>query len=168
MDIALHLPRVFLEKPVTERAVRAWEVKTFNRQAVVWETNLSSVAIPNYISDTRQQVKQACRPNILRGLALGTVLNVPRLPPDLSALASAIDARQKSTCVWQWAIVVCEQPKVVVAIHTWMRVQLTDIYESALSEYREEGYQVGNFMKDKDALIKFLTRIARDVVPEME
>ena len=167
MDIALHLPLIFAPKDVTAPSARVWEHKTFNRQAVIWESNARDIDMQSYMADLRRDVKHTCLPNLLRGLALGTVLNVARLPDGITELAQAIDARQKSSTVWQWAIVVSEHPRVVVAIHTWMRVSLTNIYESALAEYRQEGYEVGAFKKDKDALLKFLTRIKAVDMPEI-
>ena len=171
MDLALHLPRAFVEIPSQdESGVCLWEMKQWMRHAAICRTRTraNSFACSAYVNQTRARINDQCRPNWWRGLAFGTVLEIDELPTDSEAIFDALDVRQRSKTVWQWAIVAIERPRVVIGMHIWMRVALTPIFDSALVGYREEGYEARTFKKDKDALMKFLTTIRGLRLPEVD
>ena len=69
-------------------------------------------------------------------------------------------SRQRERIVWQWAIIASEREKMVLGIHTWMRVYTTPAFEFLLARYQLRGYQTARFKAEKDKLVAFLSRAA--------
>ena len=54
----------------------------------------------------------------------------------------------------------CEPLQTAIGVHTWMEVALTPLYRALLADLRAQSYEVGNFKKEKDSLMWFLTSVS--------
>jgi hypothetical protein len=150
-------------KPVSRNipgGINGWEIRTFNRHCVIAESTASAdgFTVGDYLANTRRAIRESLRPNFLRGLALGTVLEFDRLPPGIEGIADGIDRQQRERIVWQWAIIASKRENIALGIHTWMHVYTTSAFELLLARYQLSGYQTANFKVEKDKLVAFLSR----------
>lgn len=156
--IQISLPK---SKRVDEDNWTLWEHKTLNihRAILFWSNKIDQTYIE--MSDTiRNKINQQIKVSWWRGFGYGVVIEVPVMPKGIENIDISIDTRSNKNGTWQWIILVCNNPKCVIAVHTWMAGFLTPIYEMLLNSYRNEGYEVGNFKKSKDKLMKFLTKLS--------
>ncbi len=47
-------------------------------------------------------------------MALGTVLEIDRLPTNVELISDAIDTRQKGRVVWQWSVIAVRDQRLVL------------------------------------------------------
>jgi hypothetical protein len=71
-----------------------------------------------------------------------------------------VDVRENEKGTWQWTLLACPAMKVAVGIHTWTSGYLSPVYQSLANHFKSEGYNVGNFKKEKDKLMAFLVAIS--------
>ena len=138
-----------------------WEHKTINihRSILHWSAN-SELSYPAISDAVRVKIKEKYKASWWRGFAYGAIIDVPTTPDGIDNIGESIDNRDNKNGAWQWIILVCQESKSVVAIHTWTVGFLTPIYEAIIARYRSDGYNVGVFKKDKDKLMQFLTKMS--------
>ena len=148
----------------------AWEFKNFNRHCVILNQVIDhhDFDLEHYLTTTRRCVQREFRPNIFRGLALGTILELPDYVPGVERIADCIDTRQRGRIVWQWAIIAMRGARTALGIHTWMAVYLTPFHNQVLQEYASDGFTVDTFKRDKDRLVETLSKISGMRLPEIE
>lgn len=157
------LPAEFRHTVLNEEAYRdLWVYKTWNRHCAILRTVGRSAQFDAdaYAAEARNRIVDLTRPNILRGLAFGTILELDEVPPHLESLADAVDTRQRSRSVWQWITVLLPRQQIALGIQTWMHVFLTQYQQGILEAHREAGWEVREFKKEKDAVLKFLLTIS--------
>lgn len=138
-----------------------WEHKTINmHRAILHWSNESNLAYPAISDAIRNKIAEKYKVSWWRGFGFGVIIDVPTLPADVDTIDDSIDARDNNKGTWQWTILVCQEPKSIIAVHTWIAGFLTPIYEALLERYRIEGYEIGTFKKEKDKLMKFLTKVS--------
>nr|NJM04325.1 hypothetical protein [Desulfobacula sp.] len=151
-----------------------WEHKTFNiHRAILYWPNKSDQTYPEMSDAIRNKIYEKFKVSWWRGFGYGAIIKVPTIPNGIDKIDDSIDIRDNQNGTWQWTILVCQESNSIIAVHTWMAGFLTPIYEALLNSYRTEGYEVGNFKKEKDKLMKFLTKLSalkgvdfRDVEPK--
>ena len=161
----------FILREDTEDSERLLDAKHFNRHCAIYslEYRNGNFLPTEYIQSTRKRILSLTKPNFLRGLGFGTILESRDYLPGIENLHEAIDTRQKEKSVWQWLIVKLENPRICIGIHTWMHVFLTKYYNHYLNEFRKEGYQVESFKKEKDKIMAFLSKFApKGSMPEYD
>jgi hypothetical protein len=139
-----------------------WERKNWNmhRGVLLFRPSQPGTPFSDVNDAVREEVAQSFRISWWRGFAFGAVIEFPSLPSDVSAVVDSIDGRNRSAGCWQWALLVCQPLKTAIGVHTWMEVALTPLYRALLAELRRQSYEVGNFKKEKDSLIRFLTSVS--------
>lgn len=150
-------------EPQADPAWTIWEHKTFNlhRGVVHWRPREPNVTLSTAIDEIRKQVTASYRRSWWRGFAFGALIELALLPDDISAIADPVDTRSASQGTWQWTVVVCGEPRIVVATHTWAEGYLTSIYRSLLAHYEALQYEVSSFKKEKDRLMQFVAAVSK-------
>lgn len=138
-----------------------WEHKTLNihRAILHWEP-AAELSYPAMSEAVRNKIDETYKISFWRGFAYGVIIDISYMPDKIDMIAESIDTRDNNKGTWQWVILICSETKSIIAIHTWVAGFLTPIYEAVLSSYASLGYKVGDFKKEKDKLMKFLTEIA--------
>lgn len=126
-----------------------WEHKKLNihRGIIYWKPDIQ-LNCPELSSQIRQKVLNKFKVSWWRGFAFGAVLEVQNIPDDFKLVANDIDIRNNGKGTWQWAIFICHKQKMVLAVHTWMVVFLTPIYQAILDVFKSAGYDVGDYKKE--------------------
>ena len=94
-----------------------------------------------------------------RGFAFGVVVRCRSFPADLHASLAQIDGRDNPRGTWQWSLIISESARPVVGVHMWAYGWLSGLFDEVLAGYRAAGYRVSVRKKEKDRLMKFLTRV---------
>ena len=95
-----------------------------------------------------------------RGFAYGTVAElavVPWSPRDLEPL---VNLYENSKGDLQWVILVTNDSRAAVGVHTWVEVYLTPVYRDILQALGANGYHVTRAVRGMDGLWKFLTGVS--------
>ncbi|MDH3583338.1 MAG: hypothetical protein OER86_03905 [Phycisphaerae bacterium] len=140
---------------------RFWERRTLNshRAVIYWRPRERSLSAEQIGEGVRAAVRAKLRKSWWRGLAFGVVLDLAELPDAADGMVDHVDTRNNSRGVWQWTIAGVSQLKLALGVHTWMAVSTTEIYRLLLFNLAEnEGWSVGDFKKEKDKLMSFLTK----------
>ncbi len=138
-----------------------WEHKTLNiHRAILHWSPISKLTYPDISEAVRNKINKKFKVSWWRGFAYGIIIDVPSMPDGIDIIDDSIDTRDNKNGTWQWIVLECLEPKSIVAVHTWMSGFLTPIYESLLSNYRSQGYEVGDFKKEKDKVMNFLTKVS--------
>ncbi len=154
----MQFPDNFKHTQLTEGRFRdLWQLKSLNRHCAIVRSVEEGFDAVRYVERTRARALQITRPNLLRGLAFGAIIEMDTVPTGLSALVDAVDTRQRSRMVWQWSLVLVLSQRVAIGVHTWMKVYLSSVYETILEAHRMSDWQVAGF--NKDALMKFLMTV---------
>ncbi len=150
--------------------LNVYQAKSFNRHSAVIQESAraESFSSERYVSTTRKKALARCKPNWLRGLALGTVLEIDRLPTNVELISDAIDTRQKGRVVWQWSVIAVRDQRLVLGLHTWMQVYLTPVYGDLLFQFAEEGFTIERFKKEKDRLMALLIKLSEVGIQEIQ
>lgn len=138
-----------------------WEHKTLNiHRAILQWTPQAKLPYSAIHEQLRNKISEEYKVSWWRGFGFGVILNVHSIPDRIELIEDTVDIRdnRKGTC--QWVIIVCQEPKFVIAVHTWMSTFLTPIYESLIAHYQDQGYNVADFKKEKDKMMKLLTRLS--------
>lgn len=143
-----------------EDAWTFWEHKTLNIHRAIIHSSNTDQTYPEISMSVRNKIDEKFKVSWWRGFGYGAIIDVPTLPNDNETIEDSIDTRDNKNGTWQWIILVCQEPKSIIAVHTWMAGFLTPIYEALISSYRAEGYEVGSFKKEKDKLMKFITKVS--------
>jgi hypothetical protein len=92
-----------------------------------------------------------------RGMAYGVVAQVAAIslsPDDLKVL---VDVRENQKGTLQWVILVANDARSALGVHTWMEAYLSPVYRGTLQALADTGCKVASARKGKDGLMKFLT-----------
>ena len=135
-----------------------WEHKTFNihRGVLEWRPQNRLEQYSEVTTAVRGKVAETFKRAWWRGFAFGVLVELPQLPSDAADCGTDVDVRENSNGTWQWSLLVCPATKVAVGIHTWTSGYLSPVYQSLVDYFKSEGYNVGNFKRDKDKLMAFL------------
>ena len=135
-----------------------WVYKTWDRHCAILRTvnNCPHFDPVDYSITARKRIVELTRPNFFRGLAFGTILELEEMAPNVTQLVDAIDTRQRSRSVWQWIVILFPREQIALGIHTWMQVFLTPFQRAILDALRQADWEVREFKKEKDAVMKFL------------
>jgi len=151
-----------LRKPCIEKCWRIWEKSSFNihRGVIEW-ADTPCAPVDDIAKRIRAGVNSEFKPGWLRGFAFGTILHLNSAPTDFCEICQHIDRRNKAAGVWQWAVVVFDQDRVALGIHTWMHGFLRPVYESVLNQLASQGYQCHSVDAEIDPLIDTLRKIGK-------
>jgi hypothetical protein len=136
-----------------------WEHKTLNihRGVLVWHPLHQVARYSEVTTAVRKKVAETFKRSWWRGFAFGVFAELPLLPEDVADCQTDIDVRENENGTWQWSFLACPTLKVSIGIHTWTAGYLSPVYQSLADHHKSEGYNVGNFKKEKDQLMAFLT-----------
>jgi hypothetical protein len=95
-----------------------------------------------------------------RGLAYGIVAHVPAISLGLDDMKVLVDIYDNSKGTLQWVILVTDDARVALGVHTWMEAYLSPVFRTILQALSENGYRVASARREKDGLMKFLTGVA--------
>ena len=142
---------------------RLWEYKSINmhRGVLHWRPAQPVASCANLTSAVRQQVTVSYKRSWWRGFAFGALVEVPELPQDVALIESCIDTRANSKGTWQWMVLVCPPATTAIGVHTWIEGYLAPTYRALLAHYQSLDYCIGDFKKEKDRLLQFLTAVGR-------
>jgi hypothetical protein len=139
-----------------------WELRTVNIHRVVGLVQASrELRGARELDDqVRAAVSRHFKRAWWRGLAYGVVVATGASPWTADDLTPLIDVRENRRGVLQWLIVVGDEDRRAVGIHTWEQVYLSQVYQATLAALESQGYRVARAVKDKDGLMKLLTGIS--------
>ena len=154
-------------KLLTRKAAKAhsdwtiWEKKNFNIHRGLIGLNAPRIdSIHSLAEQIRLGVREEFKPNWFRGFGFGTIIRFNEVPSDFAEICKHIDTRNKKNGVWQWAVVVLQEDKVAIAIHTWLHGYLRPVYDSILQQLEQDGYHCHASDAEVDVLIARLKKIA--------
>ena len=145
-----------------------WEHKTLNmhRGVLHWRPRDAPAAYGDVTSAVRAKVAECFKRSWWRGFGFGVVVELDRMPAGIEAADDDIDTRDNRKGTWQWSVLAFREPQVALGIHTWTHGYLTEVYTLLLAHYESQGYRVGGFTKEKDALLRFLSAVSGLGPPE--
>ena len=162
-------PRMLKPKsPVSDKTTwRLWQKKNFNihRGIIEWSVDYDFKSIDDLALRIREGVKTEFRPGCFRGFGFGTVLHFKAVSKDFLQICNHIDARNKKSGVWQWAILQFDDDKVAVGVHTWLHGYLRPVYDSIIRQLENDGYECQSADAEVDELIATLLKIQRACKP---
>jgi len=138
-----------------------WEKKNFNihRGLIEWDAPRVD-SIHTLAEQIRLGVREEFKPGWFRGFGFGTILHFREVPSDFAEICQHIDTRNNKNGVWQWAVVVLQEDKTAIAIHTWLNGYLRPVYDSLVTQLEQNGFQCHASDAEVDALIAQLKKIA--------
>ncbi|HEV2283544.1 MAG TPA: hypothetical protein VGX75_14265 [bacterium] len=95
-----------------------------------------------------------------RGMAYGAVADVPAISLNLDDLKVLVDLYANAKGTLQWVILVTDDARVALGVHTWLESYLSPVYRGILQALSEAGYRVAGARRETDGLWKFLTGVA--------
>jgi hypothetical protein len=149
---------------LAEQGWTFWERRTVNIHRVVGLLRASTSA--RDVNELDAQLRLALARNFKRawwrGIAYGVVANVGALtftPEDLKVL---VDGYENPKGTMQWVILLSgdADARHATGVHTWIEGYLSPVYRAVLHALNERGYQVASARKEKDGLMRALTRVA--------
>lgn len=155
--------RLRLRDEDTSPEWQVWERKTLNihRGVLHWRPTDAHLTYTEMATEIRRTVKEKFKVSWWRGFGFGVLIDATAIPDDISAIEESVDARASSKGTWQWTVFACEPAQIAVGVHTWTEGYLSPVFRDLLAGYESQGWTVGRFKKEKDALIKFLMAAAR-------
>lgn len=139
-----------------------WERKTLNihRGVLHWRPG-GNLTYAEMATEIRRTIKEKFKVSWWRGFGFGVLIEAGTMPSDIASLESSVDARASSKGTWQWTVFACQPAKIAVGVHTWTEGYLSPVFRDLLAGNESQGWAVGRFKKEKDALMKFLVAAAR-------
>ena len=139
-----------------------WELRNLNMHRVVGllQADRPFAAAQDLEREIRGAIARNFKRAWWRGLAYGAVIEAAASswnPDDLKAM---VDIYENSKGVLQWVILVAQDTRTAVAVHTWMESYLSPVYREVLDGLTAGGYRVTTAIKGKDGLLKFLTGVS--------
>jgi hypothetical protein len=160
LNIPTKLLKVIAPKSHSNWAL--WEKKNLNIHRGLVALDAPRLKSIHALADEiRTGVREEFNPSWFRGFGFGTIVRLVEVPSDFAEICQYIDTRNKKGGVWQWAVVVLEEDKVAIAIHTWLHGYLRPVYDSVLEQLVESGYQCHASDAEMDVLIARLQKIAK-------
>jgi hypothetical protein len=137
-----------------------WEKKNFNIHRGLIELNAPRIdSIHELAAQIRHGVREEFKPNWFRGFGFGTIIRFNEVPTDFAEICQHIDTRNKKGGVWQWAVVILQEVKIAIAIHTWLHGYLRSVYDSVLQQLEQDGFQCHASDSKVDVLVARLQKI---------
>lgn len=161
MNISID-PKLLKPKPsAAEPTWRLWEKKNLNmhRGIIEWFVDPEVKSMDELALQVRRVVKSEFSPGWLRGFGFGTVLHVKNVSEDFAQICDHIDRRNTLKGVWQWAIVLFDDDKVAIGIHTWLHGYLRPVFDSIIQILEEDDYECKTSDADVDKLIATISKI---------
>lgn len=139
-----------------------WELRTLNMHRVVGllQPYRQFADAHDLESTIRAAVARNFKCSWWRGMGLGVVAQAAAIRLTADDLKGLVDVRQSSKGTVQWVVLVAGDTRVAVGVHTWMETYLSPVYRRTLDGLAEAGYQVSSATRDKDGLMKLLTRVS--------
>jgi len=139
-----------------------WELRNLNMQRVVGlMSEYRQFANAHELeTEIRGVVFRYFRPAWWRGMAYGVVATVPAISLTLDDLKVLVDVRANPRGTLQWVILVTDEARVALAVHTWLESFMSPAYRDILQVLSAAGYRVASARREKDGLMKFLTGVA--------
>ena len=153
-------------KPVPAKTPGGWSVwehKTLNmhRGVLHYRPERRDTTISELNTRVLEMRAAQFRVSWWRGFGFGVLVDIGRMPEDMESIGECIDPIENVKGNWQWIIVICDDPKAVIAMHTWVQGYLTPVYRGLLQHYKTSGYPVKSLKKEKGKLMRFLTIVGR-------
>ena len=167
MEIIIDPKLLKPKAPISESAWRLWQKKNLNihRGVIEWSVRHDFESVNDLALRIREGVKTEFRPGWLRGFGFGTLLHFKAVSEDFLQICNHIDTRNKKNGVWQWAILLFDEDKVAVGVHTWLHGYLRPVYDSTMRQLEENGYECKSADAEVDQLIATLMEIQKACKP---
>ncbi|XZE21499.1 hypothetical protein SH449x_001402 [Pirellulaceae bacterium SH449] len=147
-------------KPKVHADWAIWEKKNFNiHRGIIGLNAPKTDSIHQLATQIRQGVREEFKPNWFRGFGFGTIIHFHDVPTDFAEICQHIDTRNKTGGVWQWAVVILQEDKLAIAIHTWLHGYLRPVYDSILQQLEHDGFECHASDAEMDELIAKLQKI---------
>ncbi len=161
MEITIDPKLLKPKSPISEGTWRLWQKKNLNihRGVIEWSVGHDFESVNDLALRIREGVKTEFRPGWLRGFGFGTLLHFKAVSEDFLQICNHIDTRNKKNGVWQWAILLFDDDKVAVGVHTWLHGYLRAVYDSIMRQLQENGYECKSADAEVDQLIATLMKI---------
>jgi hypothetical protein len=137
---------------------RRWELKTLNIHRGVLHGRIRDARVrgENIGRIVSEQARSFYRVSWWRGFGFGALVEFPAVPGDASALLDRVHTVDSWSYTCQWLIVAFEHEQIVLGIHTWMEVRLSNLYRELLRSFRRQGFEAAHHKKRKSRFLKLL------------
>jgi hypothetical protein len=160
--LAAEQPGMRPRNDLSEPGWKFWELRTLNIHRVV-----GLAGEYRQFADARDleaEIRGVLTRNFKRawwrGIAYGVVAEVSAISLRSADLKLLVDIRENKKGTLQWVILVANQARAVLGVHTWIEGYLSPVYRDILQALGTKGYQVASAKREKDGLMKFLTAVA--------
>ncbi len=139
-----------------------WELRNINRHRIVglMSAYRQFPDVASLQSEIRGKVGRNFKVSWWRGMAYGAVAEVSAISTQIDDLKTLVDVRDNEKGVLQWVVLVASGTQTALGVHTWIEGDLSPVYRSIVTGLAKAGYAVSNARREKDGLMKFLTRVA--------
>lgn len=114
--------------------------------------------------DLEQEIRTVLQRNFKcawwRGIAYGVVMELSAISLRADDLKLLVDIRNNPKGDLQWVVLVTDDSRTALGVHTWIEGYLSPIYRDMLQVLAAKGYHVASVKREKDGLMKFLTAVA--------
>ncbi len=139
-----------------------WELRNINRHRVIglMSAYRQFPDVASLQNEIRGKVGRDFKVSWWRGMAYGAVAEVSAISTEVDDLKTLVDVRNNERGVLQWVILLARGTQTAIGVHTWIEGDLSPAYRSIVEGLARAGYKVSNARREKDGLMKFLTRVA--------
>ncbi len=139
-----------------------WELRTLNRhRAVGFLEDYRKFADGHDLEgEIRGAMSRNFKRSWWRGFAYGVVAELAAISWSSKDLEVLVDIYENSEGVLQWLVLVANDGRSAVGVHTWLEVYLSPVYRDVLQALAADGYRVTAAIRGKDGLWKFLTGVS--------
>ncbi len=117
------------------------------------------ISINELAGRIRTSVKKEFNPSWLRSFGFGAVIHMKTMTEDFLQICHHIDTKNKKDGVWQWAIIIFDDDKVAVGIHTWLHGYLRPVYDSLMVQLMEKNFECQSTDAKIDTLLETLGNV---------
>ena len=139
-----------------------WELRTLNMHRVVGLVHeyREFANAPDLAEEIRSAISRNFKRSWWRGLAYGVIAEVNSISWSPAELEVLVDIYENAKGVLQWVILVANDTRASIGVHTWMEAYLSPVYRDTLQALTAAGFRVKTAVKGKDGLLKFLTGVS--------
>ena len=139
-----------------------WELRNLNMHRVVGlvSEHRQFADAHDLDAEIRDVLSRFFKPAWWRGMAYGIVADVPSITLSLDDLKVTVDIYNNAKGTSQWVVLVDDDSRTAVGVHTWLESYLSPVYRDTLQALSDAGYRVASARREKDGLMKFLTGAA--------
>lgn len=151
MNIIIDPDRLKPKTPKFETTWCLWQKSNLNihRGILEYSVDTEIKSLDDLFLRIRKGVKKEFKPGWLRGFGFGTILHFKTVPDDLREICYQIDTKNKKDGVWQWAVVIFDEHKAAIGVHTWLHGYLRPVYDSILQQLVKNEYKCVSFDRQK-------------------